>query len=87
MYVKEGMDITMEAKMMVVKRIDELCAQQNINYYTLSYRAAVPISTLMNIIHGKNPTIGTISRLCQGFEITLKEFFSAEYFNADIDEE
>lgn len=77
----------MEAKKIVVRRINELCDKQDINYYTLSYRSAVPISTLMNIIHGRNPTISTISRLCSGFGITLKEFFEVDYFGIYIDEE
>lgn len=77
----------MEAKITVVRRINELCAKQDINYYTLSYRSAVPISTLMNIIHGRNPTIATVSRICGGFNISLKDFFSVEYFDTYIDEE
>lgn len=65
----------------VIKRITDLCEQQNINYYTLSYRAAVPKSTVMNILYGTNPTIGTISKICNGFNITLANFFDSQYFD------
>jgi len=45
-------EVFMKDKKVVVRRINELCAGQGIHYYTLSYRSAVPSSTLMNIIHG-----------------------------------
>lgn len=67
-------------------RITELCQKQNISYYTLAYRAAISKSTLMNIFHGTNPTVTTISKICGGFGITLRDFFQTEVFSLCEDE-
>ena len=47
-------------------RIDELCRERNYTYYTLSYKASIPLSTLMNIMNGesKNPGVVTIIKIC-----------------------
>lgn len=48
----------------------------------LSTEAAVPPSTLKNILYGKsnNPGIVTIKMLCDGLGISLTEFFDTEEF-------
>lgn len=70
----------MNSQQAVCKRITDLCERQKITYYTLAYRSAIPKSTLMNLFHGTNPTISTISKICSGLGITMCEFFQAEYF-------
>ena len=61
----------------LIKQINELCNEKNYDYITLSRKSGVPLSTILNIIEGnsKNPGIYTILKLCNGFEITLAEFF------------
>ena len=46
--------------------------------------AAIPPSSLKNILYGKshNPGIVTIKMICDGFGITLSEFFSTPEFDA-----
>ena len=46
--------------------------------------AAVPPSTLKNIVNGgsKNPGIVTLKLICDGFGITLEEFFATEAFRS-----
>lgn len=41
-------------------------------------------STLYDLLKGrtKSSTVQTIQRFCEGAGITLKEFFSADYFNS-----
>lgn len=58
-------------------KINQLCNKKGYDYITLSRKSGVPLSTLLNIIKGnsKNPGIFTISKLCNGFEITMAEFF------------
>lgn len=70
----------------ICMRIEQLCKQKGITYYTLAYRSAIPKSTLMNIIHGTNPTISTLGKICSGFGITMCEFFQSELFNICEDE-
>ena len=59
----------------------------NLNYYTLAYKAAITKSTLLNIIHGTNPTIETIHKICGGFDISLGTFFNTDYFYEIYDDE
>jgi len=72
----------MSEQMMLVKRIEFLCKNTGISYYTLAYRSAVPLTTIMHILDctTKNPGIFTIAKLCNGFGITLKDFFDSEEF-------
>lgn len=67
----------------VADRIRELCDQKGWTPNHLSYVAAVPQATIKSILLGesKNPGVVTIKKLCDGFEITLGEFFSTENFN------
>lgn len=74
----------MKAHEAVATRIQELCQERNITINGLANMAAVPPSTLKNIIYGisKNPGIATIKMLCDGLEISLVEFFDAEVFRS-----
>ncbi len=78
----------MEAKDKLAHRIKHLCKEKRISYYTLSYKSAVPMTTLMHIINcsTKNPGIFTIFKICNGLNITIKDFFDSEEF-ADIEYE
>ena len=71
-----------EEQKILVNRINDLCKQLGLSYYTLSYKSGVPLSTLMHLMDGtvKNPGIYTIVRLCAGMRITLAEFFDTESF-------
>ena len=64
----------------VIKRINDLCLEKRMSYYALAYRAAIPKSTLMNIMKGTNPTISTLNKICNGLEMSLMEFFQDECF-------
>lgn len=46
--------------------------------------SAIPPSSLKNILYGKsqNPGIVTIKMICDGFGITLAEFFDTPEFNS-----
>lgn len=72
----------MRAQDVLVERINNLCKERQMSYYALSYKAAVPMTTLMHIVDKStvNPGVLTISRLCDGFEITLKDFFDSPEF-------
>lgn len=63
-------------------RIQELCTERNITINRLANISAIPPSTVKNIIYGisTNPGIATIKILCDGLDISLTEFFSAEIF-------
>ena len=67
-----------------VKRIRELCEERGITPNGLSYASGVSQSTIKSILNGEstNPGIATIKKLCDGFEITIGEFFGTEEFDA-----
>ena len=66
------------------RRIRELCRQRQITPNGLATTSAVPQATIKSILNGesKNPGTVTIKKLCDGFEITLGEFFSTPEFDA-----
>jgi len=76
----------MKAQDMLVERIENLCKEKGLTYYALSSRSTVPMTTLMHIMDKStvNPGVLTIGKLCDGFGITLKEFFDSPEF-VDID--
>lgn len=73
----------MSEQEILAQRIIQLCQEKNISYYILAYRAAVPMTTLMHILDGstKNPGIFTLSKICSGLNISLREFFSTKEFD------
>ena len=68
----------------VARRIRQLCRERGLTPNGISNLAAGPQSTVKSILNGesKNPGIVSIKKLCDGFEITLGEFFSTPEFDA-----
>ena len=63
-------------------RILELLEERKMPIHKLAMESAVAPSTIKNIIYGKsmNPGIVTLKMLCDGFGITIVEFFNTEDF-------
>lgn len=66
----------------VRNRILVLLEEKKMSIHRLAIESAVAPSTIKNILYGKstNPGIVTIKMLCDGFGITLTEFFDTEDF-------
>ncbi len=66
----------------VKNRILELLGDKKMSIHKLAIESAVPPSSIKNILYGKsvNPGIVTLKMLCDGFGITLIEFFDTEKF-------
>ena len=66
----------------VRNRILELCGQHNISINKLATLAALPPSSVKNILYGKsrNPKLQTIKMICDGLEISLSSFFDTPEF-------
>lgn len=73
----------MDTKETIANRIRQLCKDQGITANKLSTISAVPQATIKSILNGesKNPGAVTIKKLCDGFEITLGDFFSTPEFD------
>lgn len=72
----------MSAYQAVKNRILSLLEQKNMSIHKLAIESAVPPSSLKNILYGKskNPGIVTLKMICDGFGITLIEFFDTKEF-------
>ena len=66
----------------VKNRILFLCDQKHMTINNLATDSAVAPSTIKNILYGKshNPGIVTLKMLCDGFGITLSDFFDTSTF-------
>ncbi len=67
-----------------VKRIRELCKENKITPNGLSYISGVSQSTIKSILNGEstNPGVVTIKKICDGFDMTIGEFFSTDEFDS-----
>ena len=66
----------------IKRRFVELCRERNLAFNALATSAGVHPSTMKSIMNGasRNPGIVTIKKLCDGLDISLTEFFDADYF-------
>ena len=66
----------------VKNRLLQLLGEKKMSIHKLATESAVPPSSIKNILYGKsrNPGIVTIKMLCDGFGITLIDFFNTEDF-------
>ncbi len=66
-------------------RIKQLCKQNKMTQYQLSMKSGVPQSTLSTIMQCKFPSMKMriIYEICEGFEISIKEFFDSQVFDRE----
>lgn len=78
----------MNSRTAVRARILDLCAQRQITVNRLATISGVTQSTLNNIISGRNNsvTVSTIKKICDGLDISLREFFNVPAFD-DLEQE
>ncbi len=63
----------------VIERIEVLCNARGWTYYRLAKESGIPYSTLSTMLRKTNtPSVPSLSKLCDGFGITLAQFFSDE---------
>ena len=73
----------MNTKEAIAKRIIELCEERNIAVNALANNSGVSPSTVYSMLNEKsqNPGAVSIKKLCDGLEITLREFFDSPIFD------
>jgi transcriptional regulator with XRE-family HTH domain len=78
----------MNTKEAIAKRIIELCEERNIAINALANISGVSPSTVYSMLNEKSQNPGTVSikKLCDGFEISLREFFNSPLFD-DLEQE
>ncbi len=78
----------MNTKGAVAKRILELCSERNIAVNALANISGVPPSTIYSMLNQKsqNPGVVSIKKLCDGLDISIRQFFDSPIFD-DIEQE
>ena len=69
----------------IIERIHQLCAARNWTIYRLSKESGITYSTLCTMLHKASaPSIPTLMKLCNGFGITLPEFFDTGNMQSNL---
>lgn len=75
----------MRVNQAVAARIRELCREQNMTQYQLFKASGVSQSTISNILNCAFPSmkLRIIYEICEGFQISLEEFFHSPLFDRE----
>jgi len=67
----------------VANRIIELCEEKNLSINAIANISGIPPMTVYSMLNdkSKNPGIVNIKKLCDGFGVTLAQFFSTYEFD------
>jgi len=70
------------AKDAVAKRINELCIQNGLTVNALANLCGIPPTTIYSMLNtkSKNPGVVSIQKICDGLEISVREFFDSQLF-------
>ena len=73
----------MRTKEAVAQRILELCSERNLAVNALANISGVSPSTIYSMLNQKsqNPGVVSIKKICDGLEITVREFFDSPLFD------
>ena len=82
------MEGVMNTKEAVAMRIIQLCDERNMATNALANISGVSPSTVYSMLNEKsqNPGVVSIKKLCDGLDISLREFFDSPLFD-DIEQE
>lgn len=70
----------------IIERIEALCEEKQMSRYRLAQKSGLAQSSISTLLNRKSvPTIQTIDKLCDGFGITLAQFFCSA--RVDLTEE
>ena len=78
----------MKTQQAIIMRIRGICKENKVSVNGLAYMSGVAPSTVKNIVHGdsQNPGVVTIAKLCNGLDISLRDFFNDDTFD-DLEQE
>lgn len=73
----------MTTKQAVAQRIIDLCNERDLAINALANMSGVSPSTVYSMLNKKsqNPGVVSIKKICDGLEISLREFFDCDLFN------
>lgn len=66
----------------VILRIEQLCLEKNMTKYELFMASGVPQTTLTSIKKKRSHSVkvSTLYAICEGFDLSLKQFFDSPLF-------
>lgn len=78
----------MDTRQAIATRLLRLCSEKDITVNALANIAGVPPTTIYSILNKKSKNPGTISikKICDGLDISVREFFNDELFE-DLEQE
>ena len=78
----------MNTKEAVAKRILELCEDRHMAINALATVSGVSPSTIYSMLNEKsqNPGVVSLKKLCDGLDISIREFFNSDLFD-DLEQE
>ncbi len=78
----------MNIKEAVEARIIDLCNERNIAINALANISGVSPSTIYSMLNekSKNPGVVSIKKICDGLDISIREFFDSNLFD-DLEQE
>lgn len=67
----------------IVERFKQLCIERNIKYNELATRAGITPSTVYSMMDGRRLDVNmlTVKKLCDGLDISIREFFDNPLFD------
>lgn len=71
----------MNTKEAVAAKIIQLCKERGIAINALANISGVSPSTVYSMLTVKAPGIVSIKKICDGFEITVRDFFDSSLFD------
>ncbi len=73
----------MNTKEAIAARIIQLCKERGIAINALANISGVAPSTIYSMLNtkSKNPGVISIKKLCDGLEITVRDFFNTDLFD------
>ncbi len=77
-------ELVMNAKEAVAIRILELCDERDMTVNCLANLSGMSPSTIYSMLNqkSKNPGVVSLKKICDGFEITLRDFFDSDIFDS-----
>lgn len=78
----------MRTKEAIVKRFQQLCQERNIKYNELATLSGVTPSTVYSMMdeNRKDVSAITVKKLCDGLEISVRDFYNNAIFD-DLEQE
>ncbi len=78
----------MNTKEAVAKRILNLCDERNIAVNALASVSGISPSTIYSMLNekSKNPGVVSLKKICDGLEISIRDFFNDDLFD-DLEQE